>query len=264
MNGVKEIESYKRTEQEHLIAALMQRAHPVVTFGDDMQLAGIISAFVDRGLNHGAINLFFATSGQLERYISYLKEAGLDADKLVLDEELILEPIDALLLEPQVDVIVAFIKKKLDEVALLAEKKGRRGGLNVIGEIAGNLAKQQSYDEAILIETFWSTIIPSFKMPITLICLYSLIPTALVEPLRELHSSVLPIQNIWEITPANFKCINCGITVEREIRVHEPQIIKNQSEVVTIAMRENKAGWIPYCFDCISNHPFLKPSWLRT
>jgi len=197
MNTVKEIESYKRTEQEHVVAALMERDHPVVTYGDDLQLARIISAFVERGLNHRAINLFFATSGQLERYISYLKEAGLDTDKLVLNKELILEPIDALLLKPKVDVIIAFVKKKLDQVALLAEKKGRRGGLNVIGDIAGNLAKQQSYDEAILIETFWSAIIPRFKTPITLICPYSSIPTVLVEPLRELHSSVLPIQNIW-------------------------------------------------------------------
>ncbi|MDA4117166.1 MAG: hypothetical protein OK455_02360 [Thaumarchaeota archaeon] len=68
----------------------------------------------------------------------------------------------------------------------------------------------------------------------------------------------------WEITPANYRCARCGKKVDKEIRVYDPRTMPEQSEAVTLAMRQNNAGWIPFCFDCLSKHPYSKPSWLVT
>lgn len=68
----------------------------------------------------------------------------------------------------------------------------------------------------------------------------------------------------WEITPAKFRCIRCGKNVKMEIRIYEPRAMQAESAAVTNAMNERDAGWIPFCFDCISSHPLLRPPWLAT
>ncbi len=66
----------------------------------------------------------------------------------------------------------------------------------------------------------------------------------------------------WQITPANYNCVRCGKQVRNEIRIHEPPMMLDESKVVSAAMQTTKAGWIPFCFDCISTHRTLKPAWL--
>jgi hypothetical protein len=66
----------------------------------------------------------------------------------------------------------------------------------------------------------------------------------------------------WEITPASFRCVRCGKKVEHEIRIYDPRLMPTQSEAASSAMETHNAGWIPFCFECISTHPLLRPSWL--
>jgi two-component system, OmpR family, sensor histidine kinase VicK len=66
----------------------------------------------------------------------------------------------------------------------------------------------------------------------------------------------------WRITPANFNCARCGKKVLNEIRIHEPRVMLEESHAVSSAMRAANAGWIPFCFECISTHRTLKPAWL--
>jgi two-component system, OmpR family, sensor histidine kinase VicK len=66
----------------------------------------------------------------------------------------------------------------------------------------------------------------------------------------------------WEITPANYNCVRCGRKVVHEIRIHEPRVMMDESPVVSTAMQTFRAGWIPFCFECLSSQPTLKPAWL--
>jgi len=66
----------------------------------------------------------------------------------------------------------------------------------------------------------------------------------------------------WRITPANFNCARCGKKVLNEIRIHEPRVMLEESHAVSSAMKAANAGWIPFCFECISTHRTLKPAWL--
>jgi hypothetical protein len=66
----------------------------------------------------------------------------------------------------------------------------------------------------------------------------------------------------WQITPANYNCVRCGKQVLHEIRIHEPPMMVDESKAVSAAMQSTKAGWIPFCFECISTHRTLKPAWL--
>jgi hypothetical protein len=138
-------------------------------------LAEVISTFVDRGLNQNEINLFLVTRRQAERYIGYLKESGIEADKLLASEDIIVEPIDELLEQDQTGEITDSVRAKLQTFSELARKKGRRG-LNIVGEIAGTFAARGRYEDCVLIEIFWHTLIPKFRLPITLICPYGSIP----------------------------------------------------------------------------------------
>jgi len=243
------------------ITELKDRDHPAFTFGSQMELAEAITAFIDRGLNQNAINVLLVTKQQGEIYTGYLKEAGIDADSLLSSQDIIIEPIDGLL--PQkVEEITKAVASKLKDIGELAKSKGRRG-LNIVGEIAGTFAAQGRYEDCALVELFWHSFIPKFNPQITLICPYESIPSVLRRPLEELHNSVIPVEAIWEITPANFDCAKCGVHVRKEIREYEPALMDSQSEVITMAMRESNAGWIPFCFNCISTLTILKPSWLR-
>jgi two-component system, OmpR family, sensor histidine kinase VicK len=66
----------------------------------------------------------------------------------------------------------------------------------------------------------------------------------------------------WRITAANFNCARCGKKVLNEIRIHEPRVMLEESHAVSSAMKAANAGWIPFCFECISTHRTLKPAWL--
>ena len=66
----------------------------------------------------------------------------------------------------------------------------------------------------------------------------------------------------WRITPANYNCVRCGRHVTHEIRIHEPRVMMAESAVVSSAMQTVKAGWIPFCFECVSTNRSLKPAWL--
>ena len=236
--------------------------HPAFTYGSLIELAEVISSFVDRGLNQNKINVLFITRKQAERYIGYLKESGFEADKLLDSQDIIIEPIDELLLQDQVGAVTDHVRERLQALAGLA-RRNRKRGLNIVGEIAGTFAALGRYEDCVLVEVFWHAIIPNFTLPITLICPYESIPAVLMEPLQELHDTPIPIGSTWEITPASFDCVKCKTHVVKEMRVHEPLLMAGQSEVATISMRENNAGWMPFCFNCISTHPFLRPSWMR-
>jgi hypothetical protein len=236
--------------------------HPAFTYGNQIELAEVITSFVDRGLNQNEISVLFITRKQAERYIGYLKESGFEADRLLASEDIIVEPIDELLEEDQVNAITDRVRDRLQAISELA-RKNRKRGLNIVGEIAGTFAARGRYEDCVLVEMFWHVLIPNFKLPITLICPYETIPIVLMGPLEELHNSPIPIEATWEITPASSDCVRCKAHVAKEIRVHEPLLMASQSEVASISMRENNAGLIPFCFDCISTHPILKPSWLR-
>jgi MEDS: MEthanogen/methylotroph, DcmR Sensory domain len=236
--------------------------HPAFTYGNLLELAEMISSFVERGLDQNEINVLFITRKQAERYIGYLKESGFEADKLLESQDIIIEPIDELLLQDQVGVITNSVKERLQAIGELA-RRNRKRGLNIVGEIAGTFAARGRYEDCVLVEMFWHALIPTFRPPITLICPFESIPAVLMGPLEELHNSRVPLEATWEITPASFDCVKCKAHVVKEIRVHEPLMMASQSEVATISMRENNAGLIPFCFDCISTHPILKPSWMR-
>lgn len=68
----------------------------------------------------------------------------------------------------------------------------------------------------------------------------------------------------WEIATASFRCIRCGKKVEKEIRIYEPSTMQTESHKVTKAMQDSGAGWIPFCFDCIRGHAYLRPPWLES
>jgi hypothetical protein len=261
MNRIEETRDYA-SRGTQWVKDLKDGDHPVFTYGNQLELAEVISSFVDRGLNQNEINVLFITRKQAQNYIGYLKEAGFEADKLLASGDIVIEPIDELLLQERVGAITDHVRERLQSNGELA-RKNRKRGLNIVGEIAGTFAARGRYEDCVLVETFWHTMIPNFKPPITLICPYESVPTVLWGPLEELHNSALPIELTWEITPASFDCVRCKTHVVKEIRVHEPLLMNGQSEVATISMRENNAGWIPFCFDCISTHPILKPSWMR-
>jgi hypothetical protein len=255
-----EAQEYPRHETQWL-KDLKDGDHPVFTYGNQLEIAEVISTFVDRGLNQNEITILFITRKQAESYIGYLRESGIEADKLIESKDIIVEPIDELLGQDQ-GPIIEFIKARLEDFSELA-RKNRRRGLNIVGEVAGTLAARGRYEDCVLVEMFWHAIIPNYKMPITLICPYESIPAVLMGPLEELHNSPIPIEATWEILPANYDCVRCKAHVAKELRVHEPFLMASQPEVVTISMRENNAGFAPFCFACISTHQFLKPSWIR-
>jgi hypothetical protein len=70
------------------------------------------------------------------------------------------------------------------------------------------------------------------------------------------------LEPAWRITPANFNCVRCGRRVLYELRIHEPRVMMDESRAVSSAMQALRAGWIPFCFDCVSTHKTLKPAWL--
>jgi hypothetical protein len=236
--------------------------HLAFTFAGDLELAEVIPAFVDKGLNQNHLNIFLVTRKQAEIYTGYLKDSGIDADKLIASEDILFEPIDELIQEEHVKVITDSLTRKLQSAGALASRKGRRG-LNILGEIAGTFAAMGRYEDCVLVEMFWHNTMPTFKPPITLICPYASIPTVLKGPMKELHNSMIPIHAIWEIVPASYTCVKCKKHVKKEIREGEPDLMMSQTEIITISMRENDAGWIPYCFGCISTNPVLKPHWIR-
>ena len=244
------------------IAGLRDGGHLGFSWSEQLKLDDAISDFVGRGIDNDCINILLVTRKEAEEYVRYLKESGVQVDELNAAGEIVVEHIDELLQEKQVKVVTDLITRQLETFSELARSKGMRG-LNIIGRVAANMAKLGRYESALLIELFWQNTVSKSVMPITVICPYESIPRELMKGLEELHNCPLLVNEVWEITRANFKCAKCGKKVGNEIRIHEPNLMAEQSKVASTAMKESEAGWIPFCFDCISNHPILRPSWLK-
>ena len=244
------------------LKTLKDGAHPAFTYASNLQMAEILPEFVGRGLDENKINVLFVTQKQAEIYKGYLNESGIDSERLIVSRNIIVSPIDELVNERDVSAVITSVEDKVRKIGALATESRKRG-LSIVGEIAGTFAAMERYEDCVMVEAFWHRFIPEFRPQITLVCPYQAIPSVLRGPLEELHNCVIPIQAVWEIVPASYTCVKCKRHVNKEIREYEPDLMIGQSEVITVSMKENEAGWIPFCFNCISAHPFLKPTWLR-
>ncbi len=251
------IDEFMMSEVERLTVDYKDGSHLAFSRNDQLQLQSAISEFVERGLNDRKIILLLVTTAEAEKYVAHLKESIAEIDKLIASSEIVISPIDDLLEQKEITVVTDMLTQKLQTFSELARSKERRG-LNIIGRIVDNMAKQSRYEDALLMEMFWQNTTKSDPR-ITVVCMFDTIPYELERGLAELHNYPLQLGEAWEITPANFKCVKCGKRVEKEIRIHDPGLMEKQSKLVSIAMKQNDAGWIPFCFSCISNHPILKP-----
>ncbi len=247
---------------EIVTAFLKDGSHLAFARSKQLQLEQAISDCVHRGIESIHLNVFFVTRSEFEKYVPYLKKSGIEVDKLFAAGEIVLKPIDQLLLEKRTNHVAESVARELQTLGEVAKSKEMKG-LNIVDMICGNLAEQGRYDDALFIELFWEDAIHKSIVPITLMCPYESIPRDLADGLEELRNCPLFIDEIWEVVPANFNCAKCGRKVEREIRIHEPGMMVNLSRSVSSVMKGNDAGWIPFCFDCILTHPLLKPPWLN-
>jgi DcmR-like sensory protein len=242
------------------VAHMKNRDHFAFIYTDELQIGEVISDFVKRGLDYGQINVFFCTVDEAQRFSNSLKRSGVEVDKLLASSEIVIVPIDVLLQEEQFSVITDTVSDHLEVLSNLVRKNGKKG-LNIVGRIAGNLAKQGRDQDVLSMEKFWIETVRSSNIPITLLWPYEYLYPTLVPPLQLFdHYSLYSYG--WEIIPANFECITCRKKVNNELRIFEPKLMESQSERVTTTMQKADAGWMPYCFKCLSEHPYLKPSWL--
>jgi signal transduction histidine kinase len=171
-------------------ANLMDRDHLAVSYANQSQLASEISDFVKRGMNRNQINILLVTGAEAERYVSFLRESGTDVDKLLDSRDLVIEQIDALLEKGQpIALTKEWVTRKVIAFADTARAR-RKTGLNILGNIAGNLVKQGRYDECLSLERFWHEFISRSETPITLLCPYDAVPEEVQLPLQEAHTTV--------------------------------------------------------------------------
>jgi hypothetical protein len=235
--------------------------HLAFAYSDSAHRRNSIVEFVRGGVLRNQLNLLLVRSDTAKEYLAYLREEGVPVGSLVDSGALVFITIDGLIEKRDSGAIANEVSCDLECLSRSLRVRGR-SGLNIIGEIAGNLVKAGRYEDALLIELFWHLTIPKSDIPITLICPYESIPHELAQGLQEVHSCPLFIEHIWEIRPADYACARCHTRVKNEIRIYEPRLIAGQALVVSAAMRTRAAGWIPFCYDCLHSHRFLRPLWL--
>lgn len=147
-------------DRDHIACCYMSRVHH-----DQM-----VYSFVMRGIASNQLNILVVNSQERRRLENLLFDCGVDLDSLVRSGRLAVFGHDELYgdnlgssFEP--------VRKQLTRALDTVRSQGL-AGMNIIGTIAGNLAVKKQYRRCALIEKSWHEIIPTFPVPITLLCPY--------------------------------------------------------------------------------------------
>ena len=123
---------------DYSMADLKDGEHVALTYGDELQLQHAIFDFVRMGLDRRRINILICMEDEAKKYTAYLRESGIDLDKLNSSEDIVILFNDGLLEKPT-GLIFEKLSSEVKAFGESAKEKAGTRGINLWGETCGTL-----------------------------------------------------------------------------------------------------------------------------
>ena len=169
------------------ISKMSDRDHIVITHDNESELLEILNAFFERGKRDNTVCVLAILKNEEDKISQLIKKCDVNVD-LMLNEQ---------------DAIIVFvddcINGKFDitpfknDMELIQEnsKRNNKNGITVLATISDALAKQQRFSDVLLDEKFAHRMANESELPLSIICLYSMIPNKLIRELEDLHDIII-------------------------------------------------------------------------
>jgi hypothetical protein len=177
---------------DYSMTDLKDTEHVALIYGDELQLQHAISEFVRMGLDRHHINILICAEDEAKKYTAYLRESGINVDKLNSSEDIVILFNDELLEKPS-GMIFEKLSREVRSFGESAKEKGAKG-INLWGETCGVLSARGRYKDCLLLERFWEESVSKSiwsGLPITAVCPFTFLPPRVEVALREFHSGTL-------------------------------------------------------------------------
>ena len=168
--------------------------HSVFTFDNESQFKEIINASVKRGIEHNQINVLLIYRKESQKFTEALNEFE-NVNLLFNSQDIMIVPADEGFYDDGSFSAMPCINSIRNIVELSKQKS--KDGLNVLATLPSRLVQQGRYEDALKMENEFDEAVKGFEKPVTLLCLYKVVPENLENRLSEYHDLI-----IKRITPS--------------------------------------------------------------
>jgi hypothetical protein len=162
--------------------------HGVFTFNDESQFKEIVNASVRRGIDHNQINILLIYRMENQKFTDALDEFE-NVNLLFNSQEIMIIPADDGIYDNGSFSAIPCLNNMRSIVEL--SKQRSKDGLNVLATLPSKLVQQGRYEDALKLENEFNEALKGFEKPITLLCLYKVVPENLENSFSEYHDLII-------------------------------------------------------------------------
>jgi DcmR-like sensory protein len=171
-----------------IILEMKDRDHVVYTYNNESQFKEIVNAYVRRGIDRNQINVLLIYTKEQQKFIESI-DIVQNVNFLFNSQDIIVIPAD----EGFYDDGSFSVMPSLNSIRNIGElaKQKSKNGLNILATSPTKLIEQGRYEEALQLENMSNEAIKGSEMPITVLCLYKVVPENLEDRFSEYHDLII-------------------------------------------------------------------------
>ena len=162
--------------------------HSVFTFDNESQFKEIVNASVRRGIDHNHINVLLIYRKESEKFTEALDKFE-NVNLLFNSQDIMIIPADEGFHDDGTFSATPCINNIRNIIELSKEKS--KDGLNVLATLPSKLVQQGRYKDALKLENEFDEALKGFEKPVTLLCLYKVVPENLENSFSEYHDLII-------------------------------------------------------------------------
>jgi hypothetical protein len=171
-----------------IILEMKDRDHVVYTYNNESQFKEIVNAYVRRGIIRNQINVLLIYTKEQQKFIESIDKVE-NVNLLFNSQDIIIIPADEGFYDDGSFSVIPSLNS-IRDIGELAKQKSKNG-LNILATSPTKLIEQGRYEDALQLENMSNEAIKGSETPITVLCLYKVVPENLEDRFSEYHDLII-------------------------------------------------------------------------
>ena len=171
-----------------IIFEMKDRDHIVFTYSNESQFKEIVNAYVRRGIDRNQINVLLIYTKEQQKFMESIDKVE-NVNLLFNSQDVIIIPADEGFYDDGSFSVMPSLNS-IRDIGELAKQKSKNG-LNILATSPTKLIEQGRYEDALQLENMSNEAIKGSEMPITVLCLYKVVPENLEDRFSEYHDLII-------------------------------------------------------------------------
>lgn len=171
-----------------IILEMKDRDHVVYTYNNESQFKEIVNAYVRRGIDRNQINVLLIYTKERQKFIESIDKVE-NVNFLFNSQDIIIIPADEGFYDDGSFSVMPSLNS-IRDIGELAKQKSKNG-LNILATSPTKLIEQGRYEDALQLENMSNEAIKGSETPITVLCLYKVVPENLEDRFSEYHDLII-------------------------------------------------------------------------